>query len=47
VTVGKLEAEIAPFDQQALEFLSVQPDGRLSLAGLCGVRDGQPGGGRA
>jgi hypothetical protein len=47
VTVGKLEAEIAPFDQQALEFLRAQPDGRLSLAGLCGVRDGLPGGGRA
>jgi phytanoyl-CoA hydroxylase len=33
-TVSKLDAEIAPFDEQALEFLRGQPEGRLSLAGV-------------
>jgi ectoine hydroxylase-related dioxygenase (phytanoyl-CoA dioxygenase family) len=33
-TVSKLGAEIAPFDEQALEFLRGQPEGRLSLAGI-------------
>jgi phytanoyl-CoA hydroxylase len=33
-TVGKLDAEIAPFDERALEFLRGQPEGRLSLAGV-------------
>ena len=33
-TLSKLDAEIAPFDEQALEFLRGQPEGRLSLAGV-------------
>jgi phytanoyl-CoA hydroxylase len=33
-TVITLDAEIAPFDEQALEFLRGQPEGRLSLAGV-------------
>jgi ectoine hydroxylase-related dioxygenase (phytanoyl-CoA dioxygenase family) len=33
-TVDKLDAEIAPFDEQALAFLRGQPEGRLSLAGV-------------
>ncbi len=33
-TVRDLDAEIAPFDRRALEFLETQPDGRFSLAGL-------------
>jgi phytanoyl-CoA hydroxylase len=33
-TVARLDAEIAPFDRQALAFLRRQPEGRLSLAGV-------------
>jgi phytanoyl-CoA hydroxylase len=32
--VDTLDAEIAPFDEQALEFLRGQPEGRISLAGV-------------
>jgi phytanoyl-CoA hydroxylase len=33
-TVRALDAEIAPFDARALEFLRAQPEGRFSLAGV-------------
>jgi phytanoyl-CoA hydroxylase len=33
-TVATLDAEIAPFDERALEFLRRQPEGRFSLAGV-------------
>ncbi len=33
-TVRALDAEIAPFDARALEFLRGQPEGRFSLAGV-------------
>lgn len=33
-TVRELDAEIAPFDERALEFLREQPEGRFSLAGV-------------
>ena len=33
-TLRRLDAEIAPFDERALEFLRRQPEGRFSLAGV-------------
>ncbi len=33
-TVSELDAEIAPYDERALEFLRRQPEGRFSLAGV-------------
>jgi ectoine hydroxylase-related dioxygenase (phytanoyl-CoA dioxygenase family) len=33
-TLAALEAEIAPFDREVLEFLAAQPGGRFSIAGV-------------
>jgi ectoine hydroxylase-related dioxygenase (phytanoyl-CoA dioxygenase family) len=33
-TVQELDAEIAPFDREVLEFLKRQPEGRFSIAGV-------------
>ena len=33
-TIAALAAAIAPFDQEVLEFLGTQPDGRFSIAGV-------------
>ncbi len=33
-TIAALDAEIAPFDREVLDFLHTQPDGRFSIAGV-------------
>jgi phytanoyl-CoA hydroxylase len=36
-TIAALEAEIEPFDQQVVDFLHTQPEGRFNIAGLDAV----------